>query len=135
MKKSLFFLLAPVFLIAVCALSQSTEPAPERMVAGAKIYTNTCASCHMVDGSGVPNMQPALGGDAVVAGDPNILIRVVLDGPAKVLPADRPIFSSTMPPFYQLSDQDVADVLNYIRQEYGTKASAIEPSQVAALRR
>jgi mono/diheme cytochrome c family protein len=135
MKTSFIFLLAALCLIAVCAPSQSTAPATEQLAAGEKVYTNTCASCHMVDGSGVPNLQPALDGDAVVAGDPNMLIRVVLEGPAKVLPADRPVFSNTMPPFYQLSDQDIADVLTYIRQQYGSKASAIQPSQVAALRR
>jgi mono/diheme cytochrome c family protein len=135
MKTILVPLVGALCLAAVCAESQSAEPAPERLAAGAKIYTNTCASCHMVDGSGVSNMQPPLDADAVVAGDPNILIRVVLEGPAKVLPADRPVFSNTMPPFYQLSDQDIADVLTYIRQQYGGKASAIDPSQVAALRR
>ena len=88
----------------------------------------------MVDGTGVPNLQPALVADAVVASDPNILIRLVLEGPAKVLPADRPAYSNTMPPFYQLSDQDIADVLTYVRQQYGGKASAIDPNQVAALR-
>ncbi len=127
--------LVSLCLISVSVRSQSAESGPEQLSAGAKIYTNTCASCHMVDGSGVPNLQPALDGDALVAGDPDILIRVVLEGPAKVLPADRPVFSNTMPPFYQLSDQDIADVLSYIRQQYGAKASAIKPSQVAAQRK
>lgn len=88
----------------------------------------------MVDGSGVPNIQPALDGDGVVAGDPKILIRVLLEGPSKVLPANRPVFSNTMPPFFQLTDQEIADVLTYIRQQYGGKASAVEPRQVAVLR-
>jgi mono/diheme cytochrome c family protein len=134
MKTILFPLLGALCLAAVCAESQSAGPVPERLTAGAKIYTNTCASCHMVDGSGVSNMQPALDADAVVAGDPNILIRVVLEGPSKVLPADRPVYSNTMPPFYQLSDQDIADVLTYIRQQYGGRASAIDPSQVFEVR-
>jgi mono/diheme cytochrome c family protein len=134
MKTILFPLLGALCLAAARAESQSAGPALQRLTAGARIYTNTCASCHMVDGSGVSNVQPALDADAVVAGDPNILIRVVLEGPAKVLPADRPVYSNTMPPFYQLSDQDIADVLTYIRQQYGDKASAIDPSQVAALR-
>jgi len=88
----------------------------------------------MADASGVPGMQPALDGDAVVAGDPQQLIRVVLEGPAKVLPADRPAFSNTMPPFSRLSDEQIADLLTFLRQQYGAKASAIEPGQVTALR-
>jgi mono/diheme cytochrome c family protein len=134
MKTTLFRAVGALCLVTVYAQSQSAGPAPERFAAGAKTYTNTCAPCHMVDGSGVPNIQPALDGDAVVGGDPNILIRVLLEGPAKVLPADRPVFANTMPPFFQLSDQEIADVLTYIRQQYGGRASAIEPSQVTALR-
>jgi mono/diheme cytochrome c family protein len=103
-------------------------------VAGSKVYLDSCAVCHMTDGSGVPGMQPALDGDPVVGGDPGQLIRLILQGPAKVLPADRPIFSSTMPAFDQLSDQQIADLLTYLREQYGGKASVIKPEQVAVER-
>ena len=47
---------------------------------GGKIYRQVCAACHMANGSGVPNMQPALAGSAVVAGDSPRLIKVLLRG-------------------------------------------------------
>ena len=103
-------------------------------VAGSKVYLDSCAVCHMTDGSGVPGMQPALDGDPVVGGDPGQLIRLILQGPAKVLPADRPIFSSTMPAFDQLTDQQIAGLLTYVREQYGGKASVIKPEQVAVER-
>ena len=106
----------------------------DRIDAGSKIYLESCGVCHMTDGSGVPGMQPALDGDPLVAGDPAQLIRVLLQGPAKVLPDNRPAFSNTMPPFSQLSDQQIADLLTYVRQQYGGNASEIEASQVAIVR-
>jgi mono/diheme cytochrome c family protein len=93
-----------------------------------------CASCHQVDGSGVPNMQPALKGDAVVAGDPGQLIQVVLQGPAAVLPANRPHYANAMPPFARLSDEDLAALLTYLRQHEGNGASAVKAKDVAAAR-
>jgi mono/diheme cytochrome c family protein len=101
---------------------------------GAKIYADNCASCHQVDGSGVPNMQPALKGDAVVAGDPALLIQTVLRGPAAALPANRPHYSNTMPPFARLSDEQIAALLTYIRHQFGNGAPAVEVRDVTAAR-
>jgi mono/diheme cytochrome c family protein len=101
---------------------------------GGKIYTQVCAACHMPNGSGVPGMQPALAGSAVVAGDTARLINVVLNGPAAVLPPDREKFSNVMPPFAVLSDADVASVINFLRKNFAASAPAVTPAQVAAQR-
>lgn len=116
--------------------SNAVPPVPtaELVAAGGKVYAETCASCHMADASGVPNMQPALDGSAVVAGDPTTLIRVVLQGPDKVLPADRPSYSNTMPAFANLSDDQISQVLTYLRQTYGAKADPIYAAQVKVVR-
>jgi len=97
---------------------------------GAKIYAQNCATCHMADGSGVPNLQPALAGSAVVSGDSLQLVRVLLLGPAKVLPADRDPYSNTMPAFAQLPDAEIAAVLSHIRKLFGEGASPITTSLV-----
>ena len=101
---------------------------------GAKIYAQLCATCHMADGSGVPNLQPSLAGSQVVAGEAAQLIRVILRGPAKVLPANREPYSNTMPSFSQLSDGEIAAVLTYLRQQFGANASEIAPGEVASQR-
>ena len=101
---------------------------------GKKVYNSLCALCHMVDGTGVEDLQPALKGSGTVAGDPIQLIRVVLEGPAKVLPSTRKHYSNTMPPMPQLTDEQVAAVLTYIRQQYGGEASPVEPDEVAKVR-
>ena len=107
---------------------------PDIFAPGAKIYTENCASCHQVDGSGVPSLQPALKGDAVVEGAPSLLIQTVLKGPAATLPSNRPHYSNTMPPFARLSDPQIAALLTYIRHQFGNGASAVGPKDVAATR-
>ncbi|HTB81028.1 MAG TPA: c-type cytochrome [Opitutaceae bacterium] len=101
---------------------------------GAKLYAQTCAACHMPDGSGVPNMQPALDGNAIVAGDPATLVKVLLRGPAAVLPANREQYQNQMPPFAAWSDADLAAVSTFIRQKFGHGAGPVTTAQVAALR-
>ena len=80
-------------------------------------------------------MQPALLGSAVVKGDPDQLIRVVLRGPAAVLPAGRPKYENIMPAFTILSDEQIAALLTHLRQTYGAGAGAITPAQVATQRK
>jgi glucose/arabinose dehydrogenase len=101
---------------------------------GAQRYKTTCAVCHMQDGSGVPNMQPALDTSAVVKGDPAILIRLLLEGAPKALAADRVHYSNQMPLFASLKDAEIAEVLTYVRKCFGGEP-AVTPGQVAALRK
>jgi glucose/arabinose dehydrogenase len=102
---------------------------------GAQLYKQMCAVCHMNDGSGVPNMQPSLKASKTLGGDPTLLIKLMLLGPAQVLPANRVKYSNAMPSFESLSDQEIADVLNYTRKAFGSKTSAITAAQVAAQRK
>jgi glucose/arabinose dehydrogenase/mono/diheme cytochrome c family protein len=102
---------------------------------GKELYNQMCATCHMADGSGAGNLQPALLDSAVVKGDPAQLIRVILKGPAAVLPADRPKYSNVMAAFGFLRDRQIADVATYLRQAFGEGATAIEPADVIAIRK
>ena len=102
---------------------------------GGKIYAAVCAACHMPNGSGVPAMQPALAGSAVVAGDSARLINVILKGPAAVLPADREKFQNTMPPFgATYNDADIASLINYLRKNFAPASPAVTAAQIAAQR-
>jgi mono/diheme cytochrome c family protein len=102
---------------------------------GSELYQQICAACHMPDGRGVPAMQAPLVGSAVVAGDPTRLIKVILNGPAQVLPADRPKYQVQMPPFAAaFSDADIAETLTFVRRAFGNGASPITAAQVKAAR-
>jgi glucose/arabinose dehydrogenase len=101
---------------------------------GATVYREICALCHMADGSGVPNLQPALTKQGMLSGDPVTLIRLVLYGPDAVLPKNRPTYQNPMPELSSLTDQEIADSLNYARRRFAGVASSITPSQVLAER-
>jgi mono/diheme cytochrome c family protein len=96
------------------------------MQTGATIYKDRCASCHMDDGRGVPRVYPPLAGNqAVRLRNPVNAIRIVLNGgfPPSTEGNPRPY---SMPPFYQeLSDEQVAAVVTYIRQSWGNTAAPV----------
>jgi glucose/arabinose dehydrogenase/cytochrome c553 len=102
---------------------------------GAQLYQQVCAACHMPDGSGVAGLQAPLVGSSVVAGDPTTLIKVVLQGPAQVLPANRAKYAVQMPPFAAaFSDVDIAETLTFVRRAFGKGASAVTAAEVKAQR-
>ena len=76
---------------------------------GEAVYNATCAGCHMPEGQGAvgAGMYPALADNEMLA-DPGYPIYVILAG------------QKAMPPFgNMLDDQQVADVVNYIRSHFG----------------
>lgn len=102
---------------------------------GKEVYARTCVACHGVDGKGVPAAFPPLDGSARVSGEPESLIRIVLHGMIGPLKIDDMKFNGAMPPLASaLDDQQVADVLTYIRQTWGNDAASVRPERVAKIR-
>lgn len=103
---------------------------------GASVYIDNCAACHRTDGQGYTRVFPALAGNPVLQGkDATSLIHIVLDGDS--LPATHTAPSSfTMPAFaWRLSDQQVADVVSFIRSSWGNQGAAVTAAEVAKLRK
>lgn len=102
---------------------------------GASVYIDNCAACHRTDGHGYTKVFPALAGNPVLQSqDPTSLIHIVLKG--GTLPATHMAPSTfTMPGFaWRLSDQEVADVVSFIRSSWGNKGEPVKASDVADLR-
>ncbi|MBF8757300.1 cytochrome c [Pseudomonas guariconensis] len=103
--------------------------------AGAALYVDNCAACHRTDGKGYARVFPALAGNPVLqSADATSLIHIVLEG--ATLPATATAPSTfTMPGFaWRMKDQEVADVVNFIRSSWGNQAASVTASQVADLR-
>lgn len=101
---------------------------------GLKIYSQNCISCHQADGGGVPNMNPPLIKTQWVLGDQKRLIKIVLNGFKEDVEINGDYYSNVMPAFNYLKDQEIADVLTYVRSNFGNKATAINLKQVTATR-
>jgi cytochrome c oxidase cbb3-type subunit 2 len=102
---------------------------------GAKIYHEKCAGCHGDKGQGVPGLFPPLAGDSVVtATDPRDQIRTVLFGKQGVA-IGGVAYAVTMPSWAgQLSDQEVAAVINHERTSWGNSAPTVTPAAVEKIR-
>ncbi len=109
---------------------------PEVHMRGAAVFAKTCIACHGIEGRGVPQAFPPLDGAAWATGDPSVPIRIVLHGLMGPIQVKGEKYEQVMAPLGPaLNDREIADVLTFIRQSWSNDASAVEPSEVEALRK
>lgn len=101
---------------------------------GKTIYSTYCLACHQADGSGVPGLNPPLVKTKWVLGEKKQLITVILKGMDEAIEVNGEEYNNVMASHAFLKDQEVADVLNYVRNSFGNKASAITVADVKAVR-
>jgi len=126
--------LMTVAMAAACALAAEPAPPAESRPAGQQLYARHCLSCHQADGGGVPNMQPPIVGGSWVKGDARALALFVMTGGFGSAERKDSAVDNVMPEFRQLSDEDLAGILSYIRAKFGGGASAVSAADVAAAR-
>ncbi|CAN5489134.1 hypothetical protein BH23BAC1_BH23BAC1_32010 [soil metagenome] len=102
--------------------------------AGQKIYQNYCSSCHKIDGSGLNGIFPPLKGSPKVSGDKDLLINLVLKGISGSSHLKNSEYEQEMPAFNFLSDQQITEVLNLIRKDFGNNSGLVSPQEVAKVR-
>jgi mono/diheme cytochrome c family protein len=113
-----------------------TPPPQAEMTAGKAVYDHLCIACHEADGSGAPRIYPPLPDNAnLQSADPASTLRIILDG-AQTVTTPRAPNTGSMPPYAKdLSDQQIADVTNYVRNSWGNAAPLVTPAHVAKARR
>jgi mono/diheme cytochrome c family protein len=104
---------------------------------GKKIYSANCATCHQPNGQGVAGQYPPLAGSEWVLGSTKRLGMILLKGAEGPMTVKGVQYgSAVMQPWEKtLNDQKIADVLTYIRQEWGNTAGNVAPEGIAALRK
>jgi mono/diheme cytochrome c family protein len=105
----------------------------ESIKRGKQVYLEQCLACHQADATGVPNMNPPLIKTKYVLGDKATLIKIVLNGMKQVKIGDDD-YTGVMAPHPELTDQQIADVLTYVRNSFGNKATAVTVAQVKPIR-
>ncbi len=94
------------------------------LVRGEEIFNNVCIACHQPDGKGVEGIYlPLAGNPLVTLEDPTYLITVILNGRGGM-----PRFDTTY------SDEDIAAIATYVRQNWDNDAAPVTAEQVAAVR-
>lgn len=130
----------------LAALDEAEEERPQKDLSGLTeaqrtLYENgrqkysSCTNCHGQEGGGVSGVGSALDGSEWVQGDPEALVRIVLQGFSGAAEERGEDISGVMPGHHYLSDEDVASILTYIRQSWDNDAVPVSPEEVERIRR
>jgi mono/diheme cytochrome c family protein len=159
MKKNTFFALTgSLFVFATLLMSQTTKPAAAgakqaggskpasakpgttatggmaaSITRGKQVYLEQCLACHQADALGVDGMNPPLVKTKFVLGDKPTLVKIVLNGMTGI-EVEGEDYHGVMAPHSDLTDQQIADVLTYVRNSFGNKAKAVTAAEVKAIR-
>jgi mono/diheme cytochrome c family protein len=104
-----------------------TAEEQQRFDAGREIYRNICQACHQPDGRGQDKVAPTLIGGALTVGPAEIPTRILLNGKEGALGLMPPVGST-------LRDEQIANVLTYVRREWGQAAAPVDTDTVKAVR-
>ena len=129
MKISLvFFVLASFFFLDL----QLRDPLEESMKRGKLIYEDFCVVCHMSAGEGVPGAFPPLAGSDYLLQKREASIHAIKYGQQGELVVNGVTYNNIMTPLY-LSDEEVADVMNYVSNSWGNTAEFVSIEEVQAV--
>ncbi len=101
---------------------------------GAKVYNQYCYVCHQADGKGVPGAFPPLTNTEWVNGNVDTLISIVVKGRQGEMEVNGEKYNSVMTPHGFLTDEEIAGVITYVRQNFGNNSSEVTVEEVAAMR-
>jgi glucose/arabinose dehydrogenase len=101
---------------------------------GMKLYNTYCRSCHQSDGNGDDNHFPPLSGSEWVKGDKQRLIKVILEGSDGPIQVKGKSYNGIMPKNNFLTDEQIAEILTFIRQSFGNDMGVILPGEVKNVR-
>lgn len=95
----------------------------EKPIPGKRLYNTYCASCHQRDGKGDGQRFPPLAGSEWVNGDKDKLLKIILKGASGPMKVNGIVYNNVMPAFGFLREQDVNELITFIRNEFGSPTS------------
>jgi len=101
-----------------------------QMERGKRVYMQVCFACHLPDGKGLPKVFPPLAQSDYLLTDKDRAIRVVLKGQTGPITVNGETYNSAMPAQSQLNDEQVADVVTYILNEWGNDGGSVSVDDV-----
>lgn len=149
-----FFLISAVVVLAACQNSSSSkeDDQPDTMEfagednpsggvsakaavhPGKAVYDKYCLACHLADGSGIAGMFPPLTPNPYVD-DKNKIIDVVLNGMSGKIEVNGETYNNFMVPHSHLSDEELANVISYVRSSFGNELEPVTKEEINAARK
>ena len=118
----------------ICGSAYGQSELKDSMERGQKLYATNCQSCHMANGQGVPSVFPPLAKSDYLMEDKVRSIKQILYGAQGEMVVNGKTYNGQMMSYDMLSDQEIADVLNYIRNTWGNKGEIVKPQEVKKVR-
>ncbi|WP_245611710.1 copper-containing nitrite reductase [Nevskia soli] len=119
---------------ARAAEASGTLTKEQQIKAGEARFTGTCSVCHQGNGQGLPNVFPPLAGSDFLMADKKRAIGIVLNGLNGKITVNGNGFDSVMPPMSQLNDDELANILTFVRNSWGNSGDAVSADEVKELR-
>ena len=108
---------------------------PDYISIGHKIYNQYCLACHQSNGMGASGRFPPLKATDWVTGDKKRLVHLILNGMEGEIEVNGEIYNGLMPQHSFLNDDQIANVLTYIRTNFGNNASSLSAKEVKIFRK
>lgn len=103
---------------------------PAQSIADGKaIFSRTCVACHQSEGQGIKAVFPPLAKSDFLNKNKDTAIDAVLFGLKGEITVNGEKYNSVMPS-QSLSDQEVADVMNYVYNIWGNDKTIITPAEI-----
>ena len=106
----------------------------QQIKAGESRFTGTCSVCHQATGEGLPNVFPPLARSDFLMADKQRAIGIVLNGLSGKVTVNGNVFNSVMPPMSQLNDDELANILTYVRNSWGNSGEVVSADEVKRVR-
>jgi nitrite reductase (NO-forming) len=119
---------------AAAAEKAGTLTVEDQAKAGQALFAGTCSTCHQPDGKGLAGVFPPLAGSDYLAKGNAELINVVLNGLSGPVTVNGQDYNSVMPPMSQLTDDEVANILTYVKTSWGNGGGNVTTAEVAKVR-
>lgn len=135
MKNRFLFVALGLSLISLSSFSQKQKfDLKASVLRGKEVYIAQCMSCHLEQGEGIEAVYPPLAKSDYLMADKRRSIDNVLHGVTGEIVVNGKPYNMDMVGF-DLADQDVSDVLNYIRNSWGNNGEPVTPEEVRAVRK
>jgi mono/diheme cytochrome c family protein len=115
-------------------LNPSQDEVAKSAERGKEVYTSQCMSCHQPNGEGLSGVYPPLAGSDHLTKDQEKSISIILKGQNEEITVKGTKYTVPMPAMNSLTDQQIADVLNYVGHSWGNQFNAVTPAQAKSKR-
>jgi mono/diheme cytochrome c family protein len=130
--KTIFFItVMAAAVILFSFVAQKDNSLQESIKRGESIYVSNCSSCHMQDGKGISGVFPPVANSDYFIADTKRAIRQIKNGAKGEMKVNGIIYTTEMPA-QSLTENQIADVMNYMRNSWGGKGKMIKVNEVKA---